>query len=342
MRSRSTVREDNGDEGSGYQPLATLDCIIERVTFHNQENGYSVVKVSDVNAKSRAAREDVITVLGAFTNPIVGESLRCFGEWIKHPQYGHQFKLERYETIRPATAAAIEKYLGSGMVKGIGPQMAKRIVAKFGDETLDVIENTPKKLTGVSGIGEKRVGMIQAAWEEQREIRAIMLFLQGHGVTPTFAVKIYRHYKERSIEVVEQNPYQLATDIWGIGFKSADKIAQNIGIAPDDPKRLEAGLVYVLNEQMDGGGHCFLPEDDLLKAACEILEAEHAPVERALSELIASERLVAETVDWMGTPDTAIYTPAMHTTEKAVAERINTLLNSPWRSRPKPGELDAV
>lgn len=333
------VREDN--QGPPYA-AATLECIIERVTFHNQDNGYSVVKVTDTQAKSRAAKEDVITVLGAFTNPVVGESLRCYGQWSKHPQYGAQFKMERYETLRPATAAAIEKYLGSGMVKGIGPVMAKRIVEKFGEQALDIIEETPQKLTKVSGLGEKRVEMIKAAWEEQREVRTIMLFLQGHGVSPTYAVKIYRTYKERSIEVVEQNPYQLATDIWGIGFKSADKIAKNIGIADDDPKRLEAGLVYVLNQEMEGGGHCFLPEDDLLKAACEILGAEQGPVERALAELVASERLVAETVELLGTRDTAIYTPSIHTTEKAVAERINTLLNSPWRSRPNPAEIDAA
>lgn len=335
------VREDG--PGDGYRPpLAVLDCVLERITFHNQENGYSVVKVTDANAKSRAAREDVITVLGAFTNPVVGESLRCWGQWIKHPQYGPQFKLERYETTRPATAAAIEKYLGSGMVKGIGPQMAKRIVAKFGDATLDVIEEAPKKLSSVSGIGEKRVGLIKAAWDEQREVRAIMLFLQGHGVSPTYAVKIYRFYKERSIEVVEKNPYQLAQDIWGIGFKSADKIAQNIGIAPDAPERLEAGLVYVLNQEMENGGHCFLMEDDLVKKACEILAAEAAPVARALQVLVEREQLIAETIEMVGLRDTAIYTPAIHTTERAVADRINTLLSSPWRARPKPAELDAV
>jgi exodeoxyribonuclease V alpha subunit len=338
--SRNRVREDGGGGYGGE--MAVLDCVIERVTFHNAENGYSVVKVTDAQAKSRAAREDVITVLGAFTNPVVGESLRCFGQWVKHPQFGQQFKLERYETVRPATAAAIEKYLGSGMVKGIGPVMAKRIVEKFGEQALDVIEESPEKLAKVSGLGEKRVGMIKAAWDEQREVRTIMLFLQGHGVSPTYAVKIYRTYKERSIEVVEQNPYQLATDIWGIGFKSADKIAQNIGIGKEDPKRLEAGLIYVLNQEMDGGGHCFLPEDDLLKKACEILEADLAPVERALAELVATERLVAETVELVGMRDTAIYTPSIHTTEKAVAERINTLLNSPWRSRPKPAELDSA
>ena len=342
-------RPDNGD-GAYQTPQAVLECVVERVTFHNTENGYSVVKVTPAEAetkkgggsKAKFVKDDVITVLGNFTNPVVGESLRLHGQWIKHPQYGSQFKLERYETLRPASAAAIEKYLGSGMVKGIGPAMAKRIVEKFGEDALNVIENTPKKLTKVSGIGEKRVDMIKAAWDEQRAVREIMLFLQGHGVTPTYAVKIYRHYKERSIEVVESNPYQLATDIWGIGFKSADKIAQNIGIAPDAPERLQAGLVYVLNQEMESGGHCFLLEDDLIKKSCEILEAEHAPVERALAFLVERELLIAETVEMLGMRDTAIYTPSIYTTEKAVADRINTLLSSPWRSRPKPAELDAI
>ncbi|MES2458991.1 MAG: ATP-dependent RecD-like DNA helicase [Armatimonadota bacterium] len=341
-----------------YQaPLATLECIIERVTFHNAENGYSVVKVTPTETKAKA-KGDTITVLGSFTNPVVGETLRCHGQWIKHPQYGSQFKLERYDTLRPATAAAIEKYLGSGMVKGIGPVMAKRIVDKFGETALDVIENTPKKLTQVSGLGEKRIDMIKAAWDEQREVRAIMLFLQGHGVSPTYAVKIYRKYKERSIEVVEKTPYQLATDVWGIGFKSADKIAQNVGIALDAPERLEAGLVFVLNQEMEGGGHCFLTEDELLKKACEILLPQTAPdgdesadkesvvragaIETALRSLIDRELLVAETIEMLGIRDTAIYTPSIHTTEKSVADRINTLLNSPWKARPKPAEIDAV
>lgn len=348
------IREKRDENGYSV-PLDTLECVIERVTFHNAENGYSVVKVlpSDVKDKVKA---DLITVLGNFTNPLAGESLRLHGQWIKHPQYGHQFKLEYYETLRPATAAAMEKYLGSGMVKGIGPVMAKRIVSKFGDKSLDVIENTPQKLLGVSGLGAKRIDMIAKAWQEQREVREIMLFLQGHGVTPTYAVKIYRQYKERSIEVVEQNPYQLATDIWGIGFKSADKIAQNIGIAPDSPARLEAGIVYVLNDQMESGGHCFLPRDELIQKACEILLPQTSPegdepaqkeivaravaIEQVLDTLVDRELLVSETSSFLGVQDTAIYTPSIHVTEKAVAERINTLLNSPWRSRPKPAEMD--
>jgi exodeoxyribonuclease V alpha subunit len=351
---RSRVREENGDYAA--EPVSVLECVIERVTFHNAENGYSVVRVTPSDVKVRV-KDDLITVLGSFSNPIVGESLRCYGEWIKHPQYGSQFKLQRYETLRPASANAIEKYLGSGMVKGIGPVMAKRIVARFGEASLDVIEQQPDRLTEVSGLGGKRVEKIRAAWEEQREIRNIMLFLQGHGVTPTFAVKIYRHYKDRSIEVVERNPFQLATDIWGIGFKSADKIAQNIGFSPDDPRRLEAGIVYVLNEEVENGGHCFLPEEALVAKACEILlpPAEPEEAERraeiaqrtqairdVLASLVEQERLIAETVDQMGFAETALYTPAIYATEKAVADRIGALMTFPWPSRPGAREAGAV
>ena len=357
------IRERQSDGEEYKAPLAILECSVERVTYHNEENGYAVLKVTMPDAKGGKedrgrVKDDVITVLGNFTSPTVGESLRCHGTWIKHPQYGSQFKCERYETLRPATAAAMEKYLGSGMVKGIGPVMAKRIVAEFGDKSLDVIEHSPRALSKVAGLGEKRIDMIKAAWDEQREVREIMLFLQGHGVTPTYAVKIFKFYKERSIEIVERNPYQLATDIWGIGFKSADKIAQNIGIAPDAPERLEAGLIYVLNDQMESGGHCYLPREELIKKACEILLPQTAPdgdeeadkesvlraaaIELCLDALIERGLLVSETVEMMGIHDTAIYTPSIHTTEKAVAERINTILNSPWRSRPKPSELEDI
>ena len=345
---RARVREEDGEYAG--EPLSALECVLERITFHNTENGYSVVRVAPSDNKS-VARGEIVTVLGNFSNPVVGESLRCFGTWIRHPQYGSQFQLERYETLRPATARAIEKYLGSGMVKGIGPVMAKRIVDKFGEGALDIIEQQPARLTEVSGLGAKRVDKICSAWAEQREIRNIMLFLQGHGVTPTFAVKIYRHYKERSIEIVENNPFQLATDIWGIGFKSADKIAQNIGFSPDDPRRLEAGIVYVLNEEMDNGGHCYLLREELIRKASGILlpsapseSDEEAPsldiparvaaIEAVLETLIEMAKLVSETVELMGVGETAIYTPSIHVTEKAVAERINTLVNFPWRARP--------
>jgi exodeoxyribonuclease V alpha subunit len=340
--------------------LATLECTVERVTFHNEENGYAVIKVAPMEAKAKArgrGNDDVIAVLGNFPlRPVEGESLKLYGTWIRHPQYGHQFKMERYETLRPATAAAIEKYLGSGLVKGIGPKTATIIVKKFGEETLNIIEFKPERLMEVKGMGEKRVAMIAATWAEQKEVRNIMLFLQGHGVTPTYAVKIYRTYKERSIEVVERNPYQLATDIWGIGFKSADKIAQNIGMPLDAPERLEAGLTYVLNQEMDGAGHCFLPREDLITAAHHELNPtpgvkkppaptgeDYEKLDQSLHNMVEKKLLIAETVIGdEGQEITGIYTPSIHTTEKAVAHRIHTLLNSPWRQKPTPSDIDKL
>ncbi len=354
---QSRVREESAPP---QKPLDTLECLIERVTFHNEENGYSVLKVipADVRDKLKA---DLIPVIGNFANPVIGESLRIHGWWDKHPQHGRQFRADKYEILRPATAAAIEKYLGSGMIKGIGPKTAQWMVKKFGEDTLEIIEHKPEKLTDVKGIGEKKALLIQKAYASQKEIAEIMKFLVGHGITPTYAVKIYRHYKERAIEQVEKNPYQLATDIWGIGFKSADKIARNLGVAFDAPARLEAGLVYVLNQEMEGGGHCFLPKNDLIEKAAENLyvkpegdeelsavspEREKAvlgaKLEPILADLISRELLVSETIELMGVQETAIYLPSYHATEKAVAERIQQLLNSPWRNRPSPAEIDGI
>src|SRR5579884_2209902 len=227
-------KTDHPRDGKSERPLDTIEGTLERITFHNAENGYTVARLMPEGGR------DVVTILGSFTNPVVGETLICRGHWTRHPQWGSQMQVQEYETLRPATATAIEKYLGSGMVRGIGPVTAKRIVAKFGEETLDIIEKRPRKLLLVEGIGEKKLGQIKDAWAAQREIRNIMVYLQGHGVSPTYAVKIYKTYQGRAIDIVERNPYQLAADIWGIGFKTADKIAQNIGFAPDDPRRIEA------------------------------------------------------------------------------------------------------
>ena len=346
------------EEGETYRPTEALECTIERVTYHNEENGYAVLKVLPMDVRDKV-KADVIPVLGSFSNPVVGESLRIFGWWDKHPQHGKQFKAVRYEVIRPATAAAIEKYLGSGMIKGIGPKAAEWMVKKFGVQTLEVIEHHPDKLQEVKGIGEKKALMIQAGFIAQKEIAAIMEFLIGHGITPTYAVKIYKYYKERAIEQVEKNPYQLATDIWGIGFRSADKIALNLGVTYDAPQRLEAGLVYVLNSEMESGGHCYLPQNELVSKAAQnlyIKSADDLPehdqahekaqlgqkLEPVLADLIARGLLVAETVELMGHEEVAIYTPSFHTTEKAVADRVHQLLNSPWRNRPKPAEIDKI
>ncbi len=314
-------------------PLDTLEGVIERITFHNEENGYTVARLLPPNAR------DVITILGNFSNPVVGESLLCHGTWTRHPQWGKQMQVARYEVVRPATAFAIEKYLGSGMVKGVGPVTAKRIVNKFGDEALDIIEHHPGKLLEVPGIGAKTLAKITQAWKDQREIRNIMLFLQAHGVSPAYAVKIYRAYGGKSIEVVEKNPYQLASDIWGIGFKSADKIARAIGIAEDDPRRIEAGVVYVLNEAVESGGNAYLTEKELTDKATEILGV--GDVAAALLALSTSGRLVSESATFLGQTEVAVYTPSLHKTEIGLADRLKKLLATPLKQPPDAVKFEA-
>ena len=314
-------------------PLDTLEGVIERITFHNEENGYTVARLLPPNAR------DVITILGNFSNPVVGESLLCYGTWTRHPQWGKQMSVARYEVVRPATAFAIEKYLGSGMVKGVGPVTAKRIVNKFGDESLDIIEHHPGKLLEVPGIGAKTLAKITQAWKDQREIRNIMLFLQAHGVSPAYAVKIYRAYGAKSIEVVEKNPYQLASDIWGIGFKSADKIARAIGIAEDDPRRIEAGVVYVLNEAVESGGNAYLTEQELTAKATEILGV--GDVNAALTALSTSGRLVSEPATFLGRTEVAVYPPSLHKTEIGLADRVKKLLATPLKQPPDAPKFEA-
>lgn len=313
------------------QTLDTLEGTIERITFHNAENGYTVARLLPPNAR------DVITILGNFSNPVVGESLVCYGTWASHPQWGRQMQVQRYDVVRPATAFAIEKYLGSGMIKGIGPVMAKRIVDKFGEEALDIIEQKPRKLLGISGIGDKKLAKIKQAWQDQREIRNIMLFLQSYGVSPAYAVKIYKTYGSKAIEVVEKNPYQLAADIYGIGFKSADKIARALGIPEDDPRRIQAGIVYVLNEAVETGGNAYLTEDELSKKAWEILEVEN--IGESVDALAFSGRLVLETAEFLGQAETAIYPPSLHTTERGLAERLLRLLSLPLKQA-NPAKLE--
>ncbi len=306
-------------------PLETLTGVLERITFHNEENGYTVARVAVEGAR------DLVTVVGNFSNPTVGECLFCEGRWGMHREFGRQFTVERYNTTKPATAFAIEKYLGSGLIKGIGPVMAKRMVERFGLNTLDLIEHEPRKLLRVQGIGEKRVEMIQKAWAEQREIRNVMLFLQGHGVSATFAVKIYKTYGDKSIATVEENPYRLAQDIRGIGFRTADKIAQQMGIALDSERRLEAGLIYTLSEATEFG-HLYLPEPKLLQSAAEILSVEPEKLAPVLETMVASQAVLSEDIpeiEMAGRPMRALYHPALYYTEIGLAAQLRRRLVLP-------------
>jgi len=221
--------------------LTDLRGQIERITYTNEENSYTVVKVKVYG------RKDLVTVIGNIVNPTPGEIISMKGEWGNHPKYGEQFKIVFCQCTTPATVYGIEKYLGSGLVRGIGPVMAKRIVKKFKEETLNVIEKDIEQLAGIDGIGKKRIAMIKKAWDEQKEIRSIMIFLQSHGVSSWYSAKIYKQYGNESIIIVKENPYRLATDIFGIGFVTADKIAQKLGFAKDSELRAEAGILHVLH-----------------------------------------------------------------------------------------------
>ena len=308
------------------QTLETVKGVVERITFHNDENGYTVAKLLPERAKTP------ITILGNFTNPVVGESLICRGVWSVHPQWGRQMQVSNYEVVRPATAQAIEKYLGSGMIKGIGPVMAKRIVDMFGADSLDIIEQHPEKLREVDGVGGKRADQILQAWADQSEVRNIMLFLQGHGVSPAYATKIYKRYGGQAIEIFETNPYRLAADVWGIGFKVADKMAQGMGVAVDDPRRLEAGVAYVLAQAVNTGGNVYLTQDELATQACEILAVES--VDAAIESLVTGQLLIREEAVVMGQTEVGVYTPALFEAEKGLAASVLELLKPIVYERP--------
>lgn len=313
--------------------LEELEGVIERVTFHAEDTGYTVARLSVEGER------DLFTVVGAMGNPVPGESVRLYGRWTSHREYGRQFQVERYDTVRPATAAAIEKYLGSGLIKGIGPVRARKIVEKFGLQTLDILDTAPRKLLHVEGLGEKRVEQIKRAWAEQKSIREVMLFLQGHGVSATYAVKIFKQYGDAAIRTVETDPYRLAKDIWGIGFKTADKIARQIGFAHDSEPRLRAGLLYTLSEATDYG-HLYLPEPVLLKQAAEILGVE---AERLASLLLAMEKageIMIEHTQAQPPAPPPVYHPALYHTEIGLANRLRRLAQTPATERVSEEKLE--
>jgi exodeoxyribonuclease V alpha subunit len=301
--------------------LVDLQGQIERVTYTNDENGYTIAKL-----KVYGQRE-LVTIVGNLMAPTPGEIIRMRGEWSNHPKYGEQFKIVQYKSMVPASVYGIEKYLGSGLIKGIGPVMAKRIVQVFGKETLEVIEKDVEKLTEVHGIGKKRIGMIKKAWEEQKEIREVMLFLQTHGVSSGYATKIFKQYGNRSIEVVKENPYRLAMDIFGIGFLTADRIAEKLGFAKDSDVRAEAGILYVLH-QLSDEGHVYYPYEPLIEKCQEILEVERDVISCALGTISAQEKIVIEDLDDEAGKK-AVYLAKFHFSETSTTTRIRTLVNTP-------------
>ena len=271
--------------------MDTLRGVIERITYHNEENGYTVAKLAPEFAhRASVAAEREIAIIGNMVGVHVGESVELSGRWTVHPEYGKQFAVEQMKQVLPATIAGMEKYLGSGLIRGVGPKTAKRIVAHFGIETLNVIEQTPERLVEVPGVGRHRTEVIQQAWAEQRAIKEVMLFLQSYGVSTSLATKIYKEYGDDAVAVVKSNPYRLARDIYGIGFLTADKIAQAMGLPADAPQRVAAGVAYALNEASEDG-HLFLPVDKLVTAAAELLHVAPQQVSLGITALWADAQV---------------------------------------------------
>lgn len=302
-------------------PDGRLGGTVERVTFHSEETGFCVLRV-----KVRG-RRDLATVVGRAASVTPGEFVECEGEWVNDRSHGMQFKARELRVVPPSTLEGIEKYLSSGMVHGVGPHFAKRLVASFGEEVFDVIENEPERLRELPGIGPKRQARIIEAWAEQRAVREIMVFLQSHGVGTARAVRIYRTYGEEAVERVRENPYRLAFDIHGIGFRSADTIAGRLGIPKDSPVRARAGLRHALQE-IAGEGHCAAPRDDLVASCARMLEVDEANVAAALETEVSNGDLVAEPIDDVP----CVFLAPLHHAEVGVAGHLRRLMNgaAPW------------
>jgi exodeoxyribonuclease V alpha subunit len=303
--------------------MPTIEGTLERVTFRNDENGYTVARLQPRD------KGYTVTVVGNLPGVQIGELLRCEGRWVEHATHGRQFEVERFSTLLPATVDGIRRYLGSGLIKGIGPVMAKRITDEFGLRTLEVIEQQPQWLEQVPGLGRKRAALIRRAWVEQQRIKDLMLFLQEHGVSPGIAIRVYKFYGDDALAIVRRSPYRLADEVYGIGFVTADELARALGVPADAPERLSAGLRYALS-QASADGHCFLPWDELLDAACALLQTAREPIAAALETAAAGEEVYLEDIGGVR----AVYLKPFHHAETGIVVALRELLGTPSRIAP--------
>ncbi|MCL4694409.1 MAG: ATP-dependent RecD-like DNA helicase, partial [Candidatus Hydrogenedentes bacterium] len=315
---------DSGRQATfGESPEATaLDTVegtVERIVFEGKDSGFLVGRLQ------RRQPPGLMTFVGTGLAVSPGETVRLWGRWVDDAKFGRQLRVERYETVLPATADAIEKYLGSGLINGIGPTYAKRLVKAFGVETLRVIDEEPARLRKVEGIGAKRAAQIREAWQAQKAIQSIMLFLQGHGIASSQAVRIYKHYGDKAVAVLRDNPYRLAQDIPGISFKSADEIASQMGIETASPKRAAAGVLHTLR-RATGDGHTFLPQEPLISDAAELLGVDSGIVQTVLQSMCETDQVVREGSDY--------FLPALHQAETNCARLIKRLLSAPKEDFP--------
>jgi len=291
----------------------SLNGFVDRITYHNEENGYTIAQLKVPGKRAR------ITLAGAILGVKEGENIEVQGEWVQHPQYGRQLQVETFKAVPPSTQEGIRRYLGSGLIKGVGPVMAKRIVERFGKETLEIIDTNPFRLLEVPKLGRKKIELIARTWAEQREIKDVMIFLQSHGVSTGYAVKIFKHYGQEVIKNVQENPYRLEREIDGIGFRIADQIAQRLGFAEDSQERVQAGIRYLLNRAADDG-HVYLPLVDLMERGKELLQVSAELFPPALDELRQDDGIVTE--------ETRYYLPPLYHSEVGIASALQRLQRS--------------
>ncbi|HEY7350423.1 MAG TPA: ATP-dependent RecD-like DNA helicase [Ktedonobacterales bacterium] len=362
MLAQSAMQNPSSLPAQDAQPapmIKTISGVVERITFQNEENGYTVARflpdpthrspgASNSSHRSSRARkrgeEHLVTIVGTLISVVAGEALELKGFWQHHAQHGWQFSVHDYRSILPATAQGIRKYLGSGLIKGIGPKTAEKIVAQFDLETLSILEETPQRLIEVPGLGKRKVETIIAAWEEQKAIKEVMLCLQELSVSTSLAVRIYKQYQDAAVTVVKNEPYRLARDVWGIGFKTADKIAQSLGYTPDHPERIKAGAFFALSEAADNDGHTYLPLPALARKAADLLGVSSAQVENAVTDLALEGGIQLETWEEgeQATPDSsapadalAVYLRSFYAAEQGIARNVRRLAACP----PERGSL---
>ena len=303
VRDQLLINDDpNHPDGADTEISGTVD----HITFRNDENGYTV-------ARFVTEKQGIVTATGRFATINQGEHLTLYGRWTDHPKFGRQFEVLSYRMSAPATIKGMEKYLASGLIPGIGPVFAKRIVQHFGEDVFQVIEETPERIREVPGIGGKKASSIIEAFRKQKQIRNLMMFLQEHGVSTSLAIRIYKEYGDDAVRVLKENPYMLADDIFGVGFKTADSVARKLGMPADDPRRYRAGIQYVLQESSNDG-HVYLPRQLLLQTAGELLEADFRALEDALKDLVSSGKVIDD--------NGKLYIEFLYRAEKAVAEKL--------------------
>lgn len=299
---------------------------IERITYQNPENGYTVAQLKE------SGRQELTCIVGSMPDLKPGETIRCQGAWKNHLVYGRQFIVSSHRIEAPADLIGIKKYLGSGLIKGIGHKYANRIVEKFATNTLEIIDKTPERLLEVEGVGKKRVEKIRECWEEQKSIRDVMIFLQGHGVSPAYAQKVYKNYGAKSIQKVKENPFQMARDIYGIGFRTADEIAQKLGIPKDSPGRIQAGIENILSEQCDEGHVCY-PFEELIKMTSEVLEIERPAIETQIESLLDERRIEVHEIVNEGKIEKFAWLRPFFIAELGIGKQISRILNEPCHLR---------